>query len=329
MTENCGESVLKAKARSRSIRVAVIGARGFIGSAIAKHLRSVGYDVVDVERSATDWIGRRASSTLLSELIEIANAGDAAHMAPLLQAIDDCEWLVNAAGAADPAARALGPRLLGPNVVLPLTLQRAAAEMKIRRFVHLSSAAVQGSQTPLDEGNLTCPVTPYAQSKALAEHALTSSPWASRVGTVLYRPTSVHGRNREATARFASLLGSPLVPRVGEGRQQLPVTSSKSVARATLHILKSDSIKDGVVLHPWEGVTQEMLLAATRGGRRIVLPTKAVNMVRQSTDGLSLTQSSAFRRVELLLCGQEVDATRLISDGFVLASTEEILGAFR
>ena len=211
--------------------------------------------------------------------------------------------LVNAAGMALATSNELSP-LLGANAILPLFLARAAAVAGVSRFVHVSSAAVQG-RGRLDESDRLDPDNHYALSKALGELLPRTE---AQVETVVYRPTSVQGPNRPVTRQLMRLGGVTLRRRSSTGRRpqprQIPV---QRVGEAVRLLVGSTTPLPGVVLHPWEGATTRSVMtdlggkeprtANRRAAERAVAAAYAVG---RNLGG----QRANARRLELLLFGQ-------------------------
>lgn len=317
---------------STDLSVAVVGHRGLIGSAIAEHLQSLGISVVAVERALIP-----EHDEGLVDSLDHANLAEGAQrlvddlepneFSELSKAITRCTVVVNAAGAAQPDAGSI-ETLLKPNVILPLILQRACAESRVtKHLVHLSSAAVQGASSVLDETSRVDPVSPYSESKAFAEQALLTSSYVDQVLTTIYRPTSVQGAGRKTSAALRRATRNRLMPQLGHGEKPLPLTSVSAVARAVAVLAQSDT--GGIVLHPWEGVTQKLLLEAARPqSRRLVIASFFEKPLQRLLNlGVSAGGSFAgrFRRVELLMFGQQVSASRLHELGYKNETVESVL----
>jgi len=278
------------------MKVSLLGGSGFLGRAIRSHLVSGGHRVRDVERSSVDWLnaiepnGVESCTELVEEIPE-------ARLMPLVQQLEGSAWIVNAAGKATPTAPSMDGTLLLSNVVLPVLLQRLATKVSgVPRLLHISSAAVQMALPVLNETTEFGAETAYAKSKAAAEQALLASPWKSEVSTLIYRPTSVHGRGRHVTRSLQRAIDFPLTPIVGGGTHPIPLTSGHSVSRAVGHILNSEALADGIVLHPWEGVTQSMLLSCSGRDRRLRLPQAPIEQFLRLLSGTGVSGMRALSR---------------------------------
>jgi len=214
--------------------------------------------------------------------------------------------VVNAAGLATPSAPA-DAGLLGANALLPVVLARTAADAGVRRFIQLSSAAVQGRLPVLDETTAVRPFSAYSRSKALGEQALAllRPPGLSMV-TV--RATSVQGAGRPTTTALARLARSPLASVAAPGSAASPITSVEALAALVLAVGRHGDAVPGIVLQPWEGLTVRSVLEAA-GGRPRVLPAalcRATVATGYAASGLLGGRLDGHvRRVELMWFGQD------------------------
>jgi nucleoside-diphosphate-sugar epimerase len=130
-----------------------------------------------------------------------------------------CDVLVHcAASAHEPSSSSFDTlsSLRRINVYGTINLARQAAQSGVRRFILLSSIAVNGSETfglPFTAENLPDPTSPYAISKYEAEVGLLAELRDTNMEVVIIRPPLVYGPG--ASGKFAILvrcirLGIPL-----------------------------------------------------------------------------------------------------------------------
>lgn len=276
-------------------RVAVVGATGFVGTRIRVALGSRGVEVhcVSAPRLTTP---AREVRAVLAEVDTVARAPV---MDGLASQLMHCEAVINAAGMA--AATGHGDALYGANALLPALL--AAATPSDARFVHISSAAVQGRREVLDESEHMAPFSPYSASKALGEVVVREL----RPDAVRFRPTSVQGADREVTHALVRLLSSPLASVAGAGVRPTPQVSVENVADAAAFLALAAESPPGVVLHPSEQLTTADLvrLLGRREPRHIpVRLARAVVGAAYLTGSAVPTLRGTARRLEMLWFGQ-------------------------
>ena len=283
--------------------VAVVGASGFVGSAVAEHL-AVEYEV---RRLVAPRLQVQATS--ISDLRAAVDL--AAVDAYAEQYLVGVNLVVNAAGLATATATHL-PALLGANAVLPLFLAEAAHRAQADSYVHVSSAAVQGRGL-LTESEDMRPENPYAVSKALGEVLLRRY---SPITTVRYRPTSVHGTSRPITRSLVKVARSPVAVVAGPGDDPSPQMPIARLAEAVALVGAEAGSAPEVVLHPWEGATTETVMSVLGGKDPKQLPR---TIARSAVAGAYATARirkgllGHARRLDMLLFGQEQAAGWLAS----------------
>jgi dTDP-4-dehydrorhamnose reductase len=283
----------------------VLGASGFVGSAVTAELRSRGISVREVaaprlSSSATD------AAAVLVQADKDSEARSA--RADLARDFAGAAGVVNAAGLAAPGD-AGSPALTGANALLPAVVALAAADASVPRVVHLSSAAVQGHRPELDESTDRTPFSAYSRSKALGEEALEGLAADSRPGAVVVlRATSVQGIGRATTAALARLAASPLASVAAPGTAATPVSSLQALAWFTAETALFPGAVPALVLQPWEGLSVSEVLEAAGGRQPRVLPGPLCRfMVKAGYAGSSLLGGrlhGTVRRAELMWFGQ-------------------------
>jgi UDP-glucose 4-epimerase len=312
---------------------AVVGATGFVGRNFVAELRRAGRSVREVTapRLAADV----ASNTddLISLLSYIAQKRAIAGLAESFRGI---RVVVNAAGLATPGAPP-SKELTGANALLPGVLALAAAAAGVGRVVHISSAAVQDRADPLDESRAVSPATPYARSKAAGEAVLQrirQSPEinGSKLSIVVLRATSVHGPDRQTTARLMRLARSPWASVAGDGARPAPIVSVQELAAAVRFVGEYPGDVPEVVLQPWEGRTTAGVLREL-GGREprhipLAICRLMLSLAYLSSRLLGGRGRSSVRRLEVLWTGQSQRPGWLEATGFRVRSDQRsVIGA--
>ena len=159
------------------MRIALAGATGLIGRAIAEKLRAGGHEVVR--------IGRGADADVRADLATSAG------LAP--DALAGCEALVHAAGVTDEdfAERdaAFSKAIRGTSALLA-----AARAANVRRLVYFSSAHVYGPlEGRIDEAHPPNPISDYAIAHYAAEQLFRRSALQGGTSALLVRPCAVYG----------------------------------------------------------------------------------------------------------------------------------------
>lgn len=188
------------------MRIAVIGAGGFVGKALTARLRRDGESVVPIVRRPAGVEGERP--------IEDLGAADW----PAL--LSGCDGAVLAAArvhvmnetAVDPLAEFRRVNLEGS-----LAVMRGAIAAGVCRLVFISTVKVNGEETvlgaPFTADQAPRPSTPYGISKHEAEQALRALAAEAEIELAIIRPTLVYGpdvrANFEAMMRWVAR-GMPL-----------------------------------------------------------------------------------------------------------------------
>ncbi|MGC0249429.1 NAD-dependent epimerase/dehydratase family protein [Pseudactinotalea sp. Z1748] len=318
------------------MRIAVLGASGFVGSAVCAAARHAGHHVLEVPAPRLTTAARGTDAVLA----QAVRADDDA--TTLAADLTEAEVVINAAGLATPGA-GMTDDLVGANALLPGVVKRAAARAGVERVVHVSSAAVHGEAKVLDPGADPRPTSPYGWSKlwgeqvasaaglhqpptpgaghsdpgvAQPDHGAKQSDRGARRAdhgapgptVVTYRPTSVHGPGRGVTDQVRRLARSPLSCVAAPGDHPTPQVMVEQVASHALHLASATEVPTGPVIHPWEGWTTSSFLQHLGDGkrpRRIPRPlARAVLAVAKTAGRLHPRLGANARRLQMLWFGQ-------------------------
>jgi nucleoside-diphosphate-sugar epimerase len=167
-------------------KIAITGATGFVGGALARELAGRGHEIIALARPT-------ARRDHLADLPITWVEGDVTDRESLRGKFADAEWLIHAAGmlgqAGVPERAYFALHEQGTNNVL------AEAETAgIGRILHVSSPGVLGpiSGPPADETTPLAPSNPYERSKAAAEQvALVYA--RGGLPVVIARPEFIYG----------------------------------------------------------------------------------------------------------------------------------------
>ncbi len=285
------------------MKIAIVGASGFVGSAVREALLQKGYEVIPLRAprvpiSAELSVGHwpcDCESKLVAELAEI-------------DVVINCSGNPDASEQ-DPAA------LVSANALSPAIVARAAGRAGINRLVHVSSAVVQGRRPRLDETDQTEEFSSYAFSKAEGERLVRREfPRAT-----VYRPPSVHALNRRVTSMTARIAASPVASVAAPGNQASPQALIGNVASAIAFLAVTEKTPPPIVVHPWEGLSSLDVMELLGGKRPLILPrgvARAFCRVLETVGTFVPTIAANARRVEMLWFGQDQAESWLTSAGW-------------
>ena len=303
------------------MRLAIVGASGFVGSAAARKAEELGH-VVTRATAPRLTVEAQTVEEVRDSLAEWRSAHATEHR-KLVNTFEGCDAVVNCAGLAVPDAPRRA-RLTGANAALPNLLYEAATRASVPTFVHVSSAAVQGRRPSLDERFVYDIRNPYAESKALGELALRQHQDAD-TELRIYRATSVQDLGRGVTDRLLALAHGPVVVVPGQGDQPLPFATRPNTAAAIVHTAVAERLP-AVVLHPWEGITVERFFRLTNPeSRRLRVPVAPLRIATEalwSVGRCSSSMPAIAKRADLMVLGQRSSAHALQADGFELPHTD-------
>jgi len=295
-------------------RIVVFGASGFVGSAVVVALETRGVDVVCIPAPRLPATALKSAPAFVSSNPQTVNG--------LADQLRGADAVINAAG--NPDASATDERaLVAANSLVPAILAGAATAAGVPRFIHVSSAVVQGDAPILNDSPRTVPFSAYSRSKALGEQFVSS---LAPESCVIYRPASVHAVDRRVTRMTAAIARSPLATVAGSGNQPTPQALLSNVADAIAHLATSEHQPPIIVTHPWESLTTAQVLTLL-GGKPpkripIFLARSVVAVLRIAGRGYEPVAANA-RRVEMLWFGQKQATSWLSLDGWTPCAGQE------
>ncbi|NBU69693.1 MAG: NAD-dependent epimerase/dehydratase family protein, partial [Verrucomicrobia bacterium] len=240
--ERCGVVSEGACAYSRGMSetILVTGGCGFIGSNYVRHLLGVQPQAKAVVLDKLTYAGHRPNLEREEKAggceVVVGDIADAGLVEKLLEKHRPVS-IVNFAAEShvdrsiDEPAPFLHTNVTGTFVMLEATRKyltgRGAPEKGLFRFVHLSTDEVHGSlelsDPPFRETSTFAPNSPYAASKAAADHLCRAYFRTFGVPTVVLRPSNNYGPNQfpEKLIPLAILraVAGEKIPVYGDGRQ--------------------------------------------------------------------------------------------------------------
>lgn len=270
-----------------SMKVAVFGASGFVGGHVCLALERRGHLV----------------QSMTTPRLTAGEHHSPEQVAVLATELAGADAVICAGG--NPDASSQDERaLMAANAEAPALVAAATREVGTARFVHLSSAVVQGRRQQLDQTDQTDGFSAYARSKIAGEGN------AHRYGpesTVVYRPPSVHDASRRVTRLISRIATSPVSMVAAPGDANSPQALVRNVADAIAELATTTSPPPGIVIHPSEGITTSTLLEFLGGSQPRQIPVAVAKSVTSVAviAGRGVSQIAAnARRLEMILFGQ-------------------------
>ncbi len=150
------------------MRVLVDGDRGYIGAVLVPFVRAAGHDVVGLDVGWYDGCDFGPPPTDYER-----RTGDIRDVKPA--DLEGFDAIIHLAAISNDPIGHLHPRATySVNAHGAVHVARMAKEARVPRFMFSSSCSLYGSagDAPVDETGTFTPVTPYGESKAMAEHGL-------------------------------------------------------------------------------------------------------------------------------------------------------------
>lgn len=206
----------------------VTGGAGFIGSAFVKLLLDECPDTKVVNYDALTYAGNLDNLAGFDETRHHFVHGDITNQSGVLAALPvSCDAIVNfAAESHVDRSIAEAGQFLRTNVIGTQVLLDVARERQVRRFVHISTDEVMGSlredpSSYFTEDSPFAPNSPYAASKAAAEHLVRAAHHTFGLDTVVTRCGNNYGP-RQFPEKFlplviANALNDQPIPLYGDG----------------------------------------------------------------------------------------------------------------
>ena len=185
-------------------KVLVTGGAGFIGSHLVEKLLSREYDVV-----VLDDLSKGVSKNLskVSHLIKVvkADVSDASTVKEVLKGVD---YVVHLAALVSVQESIEKPSLYHEvNAIGTFNLLQWSAKAGVKRFTFVSSCAVYGDpkSLPIKETDPVNPLSPYAESKLVAEEYCRAFSGQFKLGAAVLRLFNVYGP-RQAYSEYSGVI---------------------------------------------------------------------------------------------------------------------------
>jgi dTDP-glucose 4,6-dehydratase len=221
----------------------VTGGAGFIGSAFVHLVLEENSNVKIINFDALTYAGNPENLKGLDAARHTFVKGDICDKTAVLDALpDDCDAIFNFAAEShvdrsiSSASEFVTTNVLGTQVLLD-----AARTKNVRRFVHISTDEVMGSLPEDDtafftESSPLAPNSPYAASKAAAEHFVRAARETFGIDTVITRCGNNYGQRqfpeKLIPLMIANAISDEPLPVYGDGRNVRDWIFVKDHARA-------------------------------------------------------------------------------------------------
>jgi UDP-glucose 4-epimerase len=219
---------------SKKTSVLVTGGAGFIGSHLVDQLINDGYNVRVIDNLST---GRKSN---IQQHIDNGKLdfieGDIKDKEQVKQVVSGMDAIVHLAAVTSVPFSVQNPKLTyETNVAGTLNLLASLAKERVGKFVFASTCAVYGDpqSLPVNENTPTKPISPYAESKLLAEHYCLGFHQNRLLKSVVLRFFNVYGL-RQGLNDYSGVI-TRFVDRVKMG-QPLIVYGDGSQTRDFIHV---------------------------------------------------------------------------------------------
>ena len=203
--------------------IALTGATGFVGAALAKRLTKAGYKVQALIRP----------SSIHKRPVDIAAewvAGDLNDRQSLGQLVKGVDAVIHCAGAVRGATRAQFDCVNADGLVN--LVRKTVAQRPMPRFLLISSLAAREPH-----------LSPYAASKRQGEKILTEQ--SNRLSWTIYRPCAVYGPGERELLPIFKWMAKGIAPVLGAGTGRISLIYVRDVAEAVVKWLNHDSCQFG------------------------------------------------------------------------------------
>ncbi len=249
----------------------VTGASGFVGSHLVDGFLRAGHEVRCLLRSPArpGWLADKPV-----ERVE----GDCTRPATLAGAVRGVDCVVHAAGVTWSARRSkyFQVNAEGTHNLLTACAGHAPA---LTRFVHISSQAAAGparGREALSELDIPRPITPYGESKLLAERHVTA--FSRCFPCIILRPSAVYGPRDRNFLSYVRMVKRGFLLELGSGRRTVSLCHVKDLVTCTLAAANSHVPSGSVYFvadadpYPWGDVERGICTALGVDPRRITVP---------------------------------------------------------
>jgi UDP-glucose 4-epimerase len=200
--------------------VLVTGGAGFIGSHLVEQLFEKGYHVKVLDNLSTGKLSNFNSNILNPGAVDFVK-GDIRDSGLVEKCCVEADVVIHLAAQTSVPFSLQNPEFNNDvNVKGTLNLLNSSVEAKVSRFLFISSCAVYGEPVylPVDETHPTNPISPYAESKLIAEKECLRLNDGGAFESVVFRFFNVYGP-RQGLSEYSGVI-TKFIDRI---KQKLPL----------------------------------------------------------------------------------------------------------
>jgi UDP-glucose 4-epimerase len=229
-------------------KILITGGAGFIGSHLVEHFQGIASEIIVLDNLRSGYIEN------LSGLDHTFVHGCITHRALVDSIMPGTDYVFHlAAMISVPESMAKPIECNHINVTGLLNVLESAAQHRVRKFIHASSAAVYGDNpnVPKTEYMIPEPRSPYAITKLDGEYYLEMFRREGRINTASLRFFNVFGPRQDPNSAYAAavpifaqkaLSGEPITI-FGDGDQTRDFISVKDVTSALAHAASNENMQ--------------------------------------------------------------------------------------
>jgi NAD dependent epimerase/dehydratase len=230
------------------MKILITGSEGFFGSHLVDLMLRQDIELrCFVQYNSFSSIGWLED--LLSEhpkLVDQVFFGDIRDLESVQKAMKDIDICINLAALIAIPYSYLNPRgYFETNVIGTQNVAESALRANVKRLIHVSTSEVYGSPkyTPIDEGHPINAQSPYAASKASADHLVLSYYYSFELPALILRPFNLFGPRQSTRAVIPSVITQALIGnsiRLGATTPTREFNFAPEIARAFLSAALSE-----------------------------------------------------------------------------------------
>jgi dTDP-glucose 4,6-dehydratase len=253
------------------LKIFVTGGAGFIGSNFIRYvlLAHAGHSIVNYDKLT--YAGNIANLELVADDAHYSFVrGDICEAAQVREAMAGCDVVVHFAAESHVDRSIYEPMpAIQTNITGTFVLLRIARELRIQKFIHVSTDEVYGDLPPgqaSDENYPLCPSSPYSASKASSDFLVNSYVRTYKFPAVITRASNNYGPyqfpEKFVPLMISNALEDKPLPVYGDGAQERDWLHTEDHCRAILTVLEKG--REGEVYNIGGGNVEKNLTMVRR-----------------------------------------------------------------